>query len=110
MFTKTVEAAQATSHFLSSCGGTRSGKTFSILQFLFLLISQDTRPTINSVVSQTYPQLEKGAIRDFKQIAGIVDDDPRWSESKHTYTFPNGAILEFFSVEKPDRAHGPQRF
>lgn len=109
VFTKTVEAAQATSHFLSSCGGTRSGKTFSILQFLFLLISQDTRPTINSVVSQTYPQLEKGAIRDFKQIAGIVDDDPRWSESKHTYTFPNGAILEFFSVEKPDRAHGPQR-
>ena len=109
VFTKVVAAAQATAHFVSSCGGTRSGKTYSILQFLYLLISQDRTPTVNSVVSQTYPQLEKGAIRDFKAIAGITDDDPRWSESKHTFTFPNGSVLEFFSVEKPDRAHGPQR-
>lgn len=109
VYTKTYEATRKTSRFVSSRGGTRSGKTISILQLMFFIISLDQKPTINSVVSETMPHLKRGAIRDFKtQLAEYIDPD-RWSEGNFTYTFPNGSILEFFSVDTPAKVHGPAR-
>lgn len=109
VYSKTYEATRTTSRFVSSRGGTRSGKTISILQLMFFIISLDQKPTINSVVSETMPHLKRGAIRDFKtQLAEYIDPD-RWSEGNYTYTFPNGSILEFFSVDTPAKVHGPAR-
>ena len=36
-------------------------------------------------------------------------EEKRWNESNHTYTFPNGTILEFISFDKFGKAHGPRR-
>lgn len=108
VFMKTADASAVTERFISSCGGTRSGKTISILQYLFLLVSQDKEPTINSVVSETYPHLKRGAIRDFQTTIDLYDETC-WSKGASTYTFPSGAIIEFFSADSPAKVHGPAR-
>ncbi len=113
VYDKTREATERTSRFVSSCGGTRSGKTISILQYIFHLLlrgSQTGRPAVLvSVVSETMPHLKRGAIRDYKTYLAEYLDMERWSEGNFTYTFPNGSILEFFSADAASKVHGPAR-
>lgn len=109
VYDKTLEAIGNTSRFVSSCGGTRSGKTYSTLQIFFLLALNDKSATVNSVVSETFPHLKRGAIRDFKAILGESWDESAWSKSESTYTFPSGTIIEFFSADSPAKVHGPAR-
>ena len=94
-FGKLVDAWSKHPRYIDSEGGTRSGKTYSMLQLLYLVADADTEPTITSVVSETMPHLKRGAIRDFKQILqteGVWDPD-RWSETDKIYTLPNGSLL-----------------
>ena len=64
-----------------------------------------------SVVSESYPHLEKGAMLDFEMIMKDRGywDDARWNKTKHTYTFETGSRIEFFSVDTYGKAHGPRR-
>lgn len=111
-FHKVYNSYQQHPRFIDCCGGARSSKTFSILQFLYLLALGDKRPTITSVVSETMPHLKRGAIRDFKNIltgeTGLWSEDS-WSKSESIYTLPNGSIIEFFSCDQPGKVHGPAR-
>lgn len=91
-------------------GGSSAGKTYGILP---ILIDKAIRnPLIEiSVVSGTLPQLKKGALKDFKKI---MLDLKRWRpECWHgtdmKYTFPNGAIIEFFSADDAGKLRGPRR-
>lgn len=108
-FDKIAQAWAKAPRYLSCRGGTRSGKTFSLLQLFILVAAYDRRPTINSVVSETYPHLRRGAIRDFKTILGEFFNPKQWSETTSTYTFGNGAMIEFFSSDTPGKVHGPSR-
>ena len=112
---KTLTAWKRHQRYISSCGGTRSGKTYSILQtFILALIeevNQQRSATVNSVVSESMPHLQRGAIRDFKAIMekeGLWEE-ARWNETQHTYTFANGSLLEFFSVDNTGKVHGSAR-
>lgn len=112
---KTLTAWKRHQRYISSCGGTRSGKTYAILQtFILALIEEVNRvrpATVNSVVSESMPHLQRGAIRDFKAIMekdGLWEET-RWNETMHTYTFSNGSILEFFSVDNAGKVHGSAR-
>lgn len=93
-------------------GGTSASKTISILVWLidYCQTSQN-KPKLASVVSESHPHLEKGAILDF--IALMKDrnywDESRWNQTKHTYTFETGNKLEFYSVDTYGKAHGPRR-
>lgn len=92
-------------------GGTRSGKTYSILQLLNILIpAADKAGDITSVVSETLPHLKRGAIRDFENIIGTpLKMHPAWNASENVFTYPNGAKLEFFSADAPGKVQGPAR-
>ena len=109
VYYKTQEAIYKTDRFVSSCGGTRSGKTFASLQCLFELAVQDEVPTITSVVSETFPHLKRGAIRDFQDALGDYWDEKCWSKGESIYRLPNGSIIEFFSADTPAKVHGPAR-
>ena len=110
VYYKTMEAIAATDRFVSSCGGTRSGKTFANLQALFQLACLDEKPTLTSIVSETFPHLKRGAIRDFVAALGDYYDDRNWNKSYSTYTLShNGAVIEFFSADAPSKVHGPAR-
>ena len=111
VFWKIYNAAERSPRIISQRGGTRSGKTFSTLQFLWLLIPRaDKAGDVTSVVSESLPHLKRGAIRDFESIVGkplkMCDE---WNQTELTWTFPNGAKLEFFSVDNPGKVQGPAR-
>ena len=92
-------------------GGTSAGKTISILQILIDDAQTDKTPTITSVVSESFPHLRKGAMRDFLSIMqehGYFKDD-RWSKTDSTYTFESGSKIEFFSTDQPGKVRGPRR-
>ncbi len=91
-------------------GGTSASKTISILVWL-IDYCQSTRNELCSVVSESYPHLEKGAMLDFENIMkdrGYWKDD-LWHSTKHTYTFETGSRLEFYSPDTYGKAHGPRR-
>lgn len=110
VYERTMDAILKTERFVSSCGGTRSSKTCTNLQCLYELAEQDTVPTITSVVSETFPHLKRGAIRDFQQVLGHdLWDDNKWSRGESIYTCSSGSIIEFFSADSPAKVHGPAR-
>lgn len=91
-------------------GGTSASKTISIIVWL-IDYAQTSKEEILTVVAESYPHLNLGAMRDFKSvmIAHGYWEDKRWNESSHTYTFPGKTILEFISFDKFGKAHGPRR-
>ncbi|HQO23230.1 MAG TPA: phage terminase large subunit [Spirochaetota bacterium] len=86
-------------------GGTRSGKTYGILQYKVIDVEKNKRLT--SVVSETFPHLKKGAYRDFKNIieemGGTLN---RYNFNGTDFIWKNK--LEFFSADS-GKAHGPGR-
>lgn len=92
-------------------GGTSASKTISILLYLIAKAQSDKTPTLTSVVSESFPHLRRGAMRDFLNIMqehGYYNDD-LWSKTDYTYTFETGSKLEFFSADQPSKVRGPRR-
>lgn len=94
--------------YVNSEGGTRSSKTFSALQVL-IEIAKGCKGLIISVVSETFPHLKRGAIRDFKEILADEWQEKAWNKSSAIYAFDSGSIIEFFSADQPGKVHGPAR-
>lgn len=95
--------------FLVVQGGMRAGKTYPLLM-LIISWCQQNADKIATVASMSYPHLSRGAIRDFQAImkAAEIWEPERWNQSQKIYTFANGTILEFISVDNMS-AHGPAR-
>lgn len=81
-------------------GGTSAGKTWDILGILNDIATLEPNSLI-SVVSDTLPNLKRGAMRDFKNILRTTMREPFWKENKsdHIWTLTNGSVIEFFSTE-----------
>ena len=95
--------------YLVAQGGMRAAKTYSLLM-LIISWCQTNADKIATVASMSYPHLSRGAIRDFQAIMKAADiwEPERWNQSSKIYTFGNGTILEFISVDNMS-AHGPAR-
>lgn len=92
-------------------GGTSASKTISILLYLIARCQTDKKPTLTSVVSESFPHLKRGAIKDFLQIMKEHEyyDDERWNRTDVTYIFETGSKIEFFSADQPGKVRGPRR-
>ncbi len=92
-------------------GGTSASKTISIILYLIAAAQSDTKPTLTSIVSESFPHLRRGAIRDFLNIMEEhrYFEDDRWSRTDFTYTFETGSKIEFFSADMPSKVRGPRR-
>src|SRR2546423_3999492 len=91
-------------------GGTSASKTVSIVIWC-IDYAQTVKNEIVSIVSESYPHLSLGAMRDFETIMrdrGYWKDE-FWNKTKHTYTFETGTIIEFLSIDTYGKAHGPRR-
>lgn len=95
--------------FLIVQGGMRAGKTYPILMLIISWCQQHPEQ-IATVASMSYPHLSRGAIRDFQTIMKNAEiwEPERWNQSSKIYTFGNGTIMEFISVDNMS-AHGPAR-
>lgn len=92
-------------------GGTSASKTISILIYLIAMAQSDTVPTLTSVVSESFPHLRRGCIRDFLNImqGHKYFKDANWNKSESTYTFETGSKIEFFSADQAPKLRGGRR-
>lgn len=95
--------------FLVVQGGMRAGKTYPLLMLIISWCQQNANK-VWSVASMNYPHLARGSIRDFQTImkAAEIWEPDRWNSSSKIYTFANGTMLEFISVDNMS-ARGPAR-
>ena len=109
--TATNKIASLTKRIRAVQGGTSASKTVSILLYLIHLSQSDKVPTITSVVSESFPHLKRGVMRDFISILSEHGyfDDKRWNKTDFIYTFETGSKIEFFSVDQPGKTRGPRR-
>lgn len=83
-------------------GGTSAGKTISMMMLLTDLSFEVKNKTI-SVVTDTFPNLRRGALKDLKVILAETGRDRYFEESKSLHTFVNlctNTVIEFFSTDE----------
>lgn len=91
-------------------GGSSAGKTIAILLILIDRAGAEEGKLI-SIVSETFPHLKRGAIRDFLNIMQSHGyyKDANWNRTDYIYTFETGTKIEFFSADSSDKVRGPRR-
>jgi len=109
--TATRKVSQLKARIRAIAGGTSASKTISILLTLISLAQADTSPTVTSIVSESFPHLKRGAMRDFLDILETHHyfKPERWNKTDCTYTFETGSTIEFFSADQPGKVRGPRR-
>jgi hypothetical protein len=98
VFHDTLLAWESEANIIVNEGGTRSGKTYSVLQLLALIAWRSPEPLLISVVTQTFPQLRQGAMRDFEKVVAELPITYTENKSTHTWEIGRGKV-EFFSVD-----------
>lgn len=93
-------------------GGTSSGKTYSIMQVLFVRAMEQYNRVI-TVVGQDIPNMKKGAFRDAKNIRNsspiLQIWFPKVNEGERIFYCINGSIIEFTSYKDAQDAKSGKR-
>jgi phage terminase large subunit len=112
VFFKNVEAYQSDAPIICNEGGSRSSKSYSIVQLLISIAADRNAKNIRiSIVSHSLPHIKRGAYRDFKTIMEEwkLWDDKKFSYTDFIYRFDNGSYIELFGLEDEGKARGPGR-
>ena len=91
-------------------GGTRSSKSYSALQWILVHALMEPNIVV-SVVRKSFPSMRVSIMRDWQTILkdlGIWSDD-NWSATEHIYTFDNGSMVEFMSIDSSEKRKGSAR-
>jgi phage terminase large subunit len=91
-------------------GGSSAGKTYAILAVLIDKCA--TTPNLSvSVVSESFPHLRKGSMRDFLNVMKNTGRyiDSHWNRTNSIYNFHNGSYIEFFGADSGDKLRGARR-
>jgi phage terminase large subunit len=89
-------------------GSQGAGKTYSILSRWILLALKSKKPQLCSIVTDTMPNLRKGAIKDFSNIC--LKNGVEVTGTKSPYVFKiNNWAFEFFSIDKESKGLGGRR-
>jgi phage terminase large subunit len=95
-------------------GGSSSGKTYGILQYLFQIGAQNPSEVI-TVVGQDIPNLRVGAYRDAQNILASNEVLSKWwpnelhNKSNRTFRCVNGTVMEFNSYSDEQDAKSGKR-
>jgi phage terminase large subunit len=96
--------------FVINEGGSRSSKTYSLCQMVIVYCLQNPNKVV-SVIRKTFPALRATVMRDFLEILKDLDiyEKANHNMSENIYRFPNGSIVEFFSVDDEQKIRGRKR-
>ncbi|MBC8436177.1 MAG: terminase, partial [Bacteroidetes bacterium] len=91
-------------------GGSRSGKTYSILQLLIFVKAFEATDMVFSIVRKSMPALKASAMRDFFEILKSQDlyNERDHNKTENTYIL-NGNLFEFMSLDQPQKKRGAKR-
>ena len=110
IFEKNYEAILGDKRFIINEGGSRSSKTYSLCQLMIIYCLQNNNKVV-SVIRKTFPALRATVLRDFIEILkdiGLYKQEAH-NKSEHIYTFANGSMIEFFSVDDEQKIRGRKR-
>lgn len=96
--------------FIINEGGSRSSKTYSLCQLILVYCLQN-KGVVVSIIRKTFPALRATAMRDFFEVlkdAGIYEKSSH-NMSENIYSFSNGSMVEFFSVDDEQKIRGRKR-
>lgn len=101
---------QLTKRIRGVAGGTSASKTVSIVIWLIAYAQTHKNERI-SIVSESFPHLKRGAIRDFQSIMQEQNywKDNSWNKTDYIYQFETNSFIEFFSADQPGKVRGPRR-
>ena len=107
---KTKQALDEGNKIVIHKGGTGSGKTYDLVQYL-IVVALTNQNKIITVVSESKPHLDIGAIRILKTVLKQYGlwKDPEWNITTSRWTANTGTIIEFFSADRIDKALGARR-
>lgn len=110
VFSKNLSAYEKGYRFVLNQGGSRSSKTYSIIQLLIFLCL--TNPNIKvSIVRKSFPSLRGSVLRDFIEIMTELNlyKISDHNKTEQVYTFPNRSSIEFFSIDDSQKVRGRKR-
>ena len=111
VFERNYEAAfNSDKRFIVNQGASRSSKSYSVAQ-LAVVMALNEPGLVISIVRKTFPALRAGMMRDFFEILNTLNLYNKKSHNKtqHTFTFPNGSMIEFMSVDDQAKVRGRKR-
>lgn len=110
IFHHNMDAYNEGFRYIINTGGSRSSKTYSILQLLVVLCL--SKPDLKvSIVRQSLPALRLSTMPD---LFKILEEWKLYSEAlhqktEHHYKFPNGSMIEFIGITDGQRIRGAKR-
>jgi phage terminase large subunit len=110
IFERNYDAIAGDKRFIINEGGSRSSKTYSLCQLMIIYCLQNNNKVV-SVIRKTFPALRATVLRDFIEILrdiGLYNEESH-NKSEQIYTFANGSMVEFFSVDNEQKIRGRKR-
>jgi len=110
VFSRNLESYNKGFRFICNQGGSRSSKTFSILQILILICLTESKTKI-SIVRKSFPSLRGSAMRDFMELMEIygIYKVKNHNKTEFLYRFDNGSMIDFFSIDDSKKVRGRKR-
>lgn len=93
--------------FIVNTGGSRSSKTYSIIQLLIYIALTKENKMI-SIVRKSMPAIKASVYRDVLTVINDLDIGHliKQNKSDMTFSFGNGSIIQFFSVDDSQKLRG----
>lgn len=110
VFENNWEALTSEKRFIINQGGSRSSKTYSLCQLLIVWCLQNPNKVV-SIVRKTFPALRATVMRDFFEVLKDLNlyEKSSHNMSENIYRFPNGSLVEFFSIDDEQKVRGRKR-
>lgn len=110
VFEKLLESDELQKRIVVAQGGSRSGKTFNILIYWIYRLLQEQGKTL-SIVRKTLPSLKNSVLKDLVQVLEMfsVYDPSKWHKQEGYYELPNKCIINWMSVDEPQKIRGSKR-
>lgn len=113
VYVENLKAWLTGKRLIANKGGTRSGKTYSLVSLFVTIAATSKKKRVIDIVSESLPHLKRGAINDIEDIVsneGFTEGiDYEKNETDHIYTFSTGTKIRFFSADDWGKVKGSRR-
>lgn len=96
VFRRLHEMIKTDKKYLVMRGGTSSGKSFAVLQYLMLYALQNKGKRIN-IITESMIKAKRTIIPDFRKIIKEINKHVVYNKSESYFTFPNDTVISFIS-------------
>jgi len=110
VFEELLKSDELEKRLVVAQGGSRSGKTYNILIYWIYKLLQENGKTL-SIVRKTLPSLKNTVLKDLQEVLEKFEifDPSKWHKQEGYYELPNKCIINWFSVDEPQKIRGSKR-